>query len=232
MRARAGTRSYGTKAPSSTSSALAVEALTLAGAVTVAASAVKDIAAWHTEQCQGACCVLRTRCWLALGVPRSALHSMACAVPLQRGGRGASTAALRRVLVVGVHVWLSAAVELGVRIPGYNAHISPPPPPAAAPGAFGRNSLHARSLLSSGIPAPGAAGGKDTGACSAGVWNEAPNAALESGSALPSVRLAACSALLERWLCTRTLGLPIADDCSTAPVLAHAALCPVELRFH
>lgn len=47
MRARAGTRSYGTKAPSSTSSALAVEALTLAGAVTVAASAVKDIAAWH-----------------------------------------------------------------------------------------------------------------------------------------------------------------------------------------
>lgn len=37
--------------------------------------------------------------------------------------------------MVALHVLLSAALPVGVRIPGYNAHIPPPPPTPAVSGA-------------------------------------------------------------------------------------------------
>ena len=77
---------------------------------------------------------------LSVAAPMPTEHCTACAMQVQRGGRG--TASALGALVVGAQLWLCASTE-GVRIPGFNAHIPPPPATAAASSAWRRKAVAA-----------------------------------------------------------------------------------------
>lgn len=158
---------------------------------------------------------------------------MAHAVPLQRGGRGASGAALT-ALVVAAHVWLSSALQLGVRAPGFNAHIPPPPSTLSTSGALAA-SCGLRPVLTAcdsacGAHARTASRRRRRSRHGSVQWRRVERSVKRCARVWGRTAVgAACCALGVRSLPGR-LPAPDLTGCTAAAMLAEAALCPLELR--